>query len=215
MTTLVFANGELEEIDWVRPYLESATAVIAADGGAHHLWRVNHLPQAVIGDMDSLPQHVQAWLRMAGIPFVAHPEEKDETDLELALLYALRASDADILVFAAFGGRFDQTLANILLLAHPVMVGRRVELVTRYERAWLISEKTRFRGLLGDTVSLVPLGGDVRVKRTTGLKWALKDETLAFGPARGVSNIMTAEEVVIEIQSGILLCIHTHRDWNR
>ena len=215
MTTLVFANGDLEEVNWIRPYLAAATAVIAADGGSRHLWRLNYLPQVVIGDLDSLPNQVKEWLLKAGIPFITHPEEKDETDLELALLYALNTSDHDILIFAAFGGRFDQTLANILLLAHPSLAGRRIELVTRYERAWLISSRTEIRGAEGDIVSLVPLGGPVHVQRTEGLKWALQDEILVFGPARGISNIMTAKVATIKIHSGILLCIHTKKDWAR
>ena len=89
MTVLLFANGDLDELTWIQPYLATATAVIAADGGSRHLWRLGHLPDLVIGDMDSLPHTVRSWLVEADVPLVKHAQEKDETDLELALLHAV------------------------------------------------------------------------------------------------------------------------------
>ena len=215
MTVLLFANGDLETITWIRPYLASATAVIAADGGSRHLWRLEHLPDLVIGDMDSLPLQVRAWLAASNVPLIRHAREKDETDLELALLHAVANYEDDVLVFGAFGGRLDQTLANILLLAHPALDTRRIELLAPHERAWLATAETKIHGEIGDTVSLIPLGGDVLVRLATGLQWILKEEVLAFGPARGVSNLMTAELANISVASGTLLCIHTKRTWGR
>jgi thiamine pyrophosphokinase len=215
MTVLIFANGDLDETIWIRPYLATATAVIAADGGSQHLWRLGLLPDLVIGDMDSLPPAVRSWLAESDVPLVSHAQEKDETDLELALLHAVTSYEEDILVFAAFGGRLDQTLANILLLAHPALAQRRIELLTPNERAWLATAETNIQGENGDTISLIPLGGAVLVRQTSGLLYALKDEVLAFGPARGVSNMMTAELATVSVESGVLLCIHTRRAWQR
>ncbi len=215
MTVLLFANGDLEEMAWIRPYLAAATAVIAADGGSQHLWRLGHPPDLVIGDMDSLSQTVRSWLAEFEVPLRTYAPEKDETDLELALLHAVASYQEDILVFAAFGGRLDQTLANILLLAHPALVQRRIELLTPTERAWLVTAETNIHGAAGDTISLIPLGGDVLVRQTSGLTYPLKDEVLAFGPARGVSNTMTAELATVSVELGPLLCIHTQKRWQR
>ena len=139
MTVLIFANGEIEELEWIRPFLKSAAAVIAADGGTHHLMRLQHLPDLVIGDMDSLSDKAHKWLEKGNVPLQTHPAVKDETDLELALMAAANQFEDDILLFGVLGGRLDQTLANILLLAHPVLRGRMVQLVTQRERAWLVS----------------------------------------------------------------------------
>lgn len=208
MSVLLFANGEVEGQDWLRPYLAQATAVIAVDGGSRHLFALNHLPDLVVGDMDSLPNEVRRWLMAAHVPFLTYPAAKDETDLELALLHAVQTYSQPLQIVGGLGGRLDQTLANILLLSHPALHGRRIELITAVERAWLVTDQTCIQGQIGDTVSLIPLNGSARLQSTEGLQWPLHNETLVFGMARGVSNLLTAVEATVTLQSGQLLCIH-------
>ncbi|MAT95793.1 MAG: thiamine diphosphokinase [Anaerolineaceae bacterium] len=210
MALLIFANGVLDEVEWIRPYLTQATAVWAADGGSRHLFRLDHLPDKVIGDMDSLAPELQDWLTTNQIPFDQHPPEKDETDLELALLLAAERPEQDIWLFGLLGGRLDQTLANIFLLNHPALVGKTVQLITPTEHAWLVRRQTEVGGQVGDLVSLIPLAGDAEGVSTTGMQWTLQEETLHFGQARGISNRLTAEKATVTLEKGLLLCVHTH-----
>jgi thiamine pyrophosphokinase len=210
MALLIFANGVLDEVEWIRPYLSQATAVWAADGGSRHLLRLNHLPDRVIGDMDSLEPQVKSWLTENQVPFDPHPTEKDETDLELALLKAAQQSENEIWLFGLLGGRLDQTLANIFLLSQPALLGKNVTLITPTERAWLVRQQTEILGQVGDLVSLIPLNGAAQVASTTGLHWILRAEMLHFGQARGVSNRLTAEKATVTLESGLVLCVHTH-----
>lgn len=207
---LVFANGIIEELSWVEPYLAQARHVVAADGGIRHPLALGHLPDVLIGDLDSLPEGVEEELVNWDIEVVRYPPAKDETDLELALLYAAhRFPDDDLIILGGFGGRVDHMLANILLLAHPALSGHPIYLVEDRQRVWLITGETIISGRAGDTVSLVALGGDVSVSQTTGLRWPLIDEVLAFGPARGISNEMTGESATVRLAGGQLLCVHT------
>lgn len=195
--------------EWIRPYLQQATTVLAADGGTRHLHQLGRLPDRVIGDLDSLHDELHRWLLDGQVPVQQFPAAKDETDLELALIYAAETYTDEIQLFGVLGGRLDQTLANILLLTHPVLAGRDVKLITANETAWLVTASTKVRGRAGDTVSLIPLGGDVNMRHTTGLQWSLQNERLTFGLARGISNVMTADLAAVAIDDGILLCIHT------
>ncbi|MEW5985929.1 MAG: thiamine diphosphokinase [Chloroflexota bacterium] len=208
MPVLIFANGEMDDMAWIRPYLAQATAVIAADGGARHLLALHRPPDVVIGDMDSLPEPARHWLSSSGARFITHPAAKDETDLELALLYAAVHFKDDVWVFGGWGGRLDQSLANVLLLAHPDLQGRFIQFVEPGERIWLIQSKTVIHGRPGDTISLLPLGGHVHVDSTSGLRWPLQNELLILGRTRGVSNELTAEVATVQVRSGRLLCIH-------
>ena len=219
---LVFANGELAAGDWVWPYLERAGAVIAADGGLRHLLALGRRPDVLIGDLDSLPPGVatETAANVAGA-ILRYPREKDETDLELALLYAVEHyPDAEVLILGGAGGRLDHLLANVLILAHPRLLGRPIRFVADRQSAWLVAAgapadaggapagATTIAGAPGDIVSLLPLGGPAHVAATSGLRWPLRDEWLAFGPARGVSNEMTAETATVRLDQGALLCVH-------
>ena len=208
---LVFANGELAEIGWVNTYLARAAAVVAADGGLRHLLPLGRRPNALIGDLDSLPPGVVA--EEAADRVIRYPRDKDETDLELALLYAVEQYPGhEVLILGGFGGRLDHMLANILVLAHPRLLGQPIRFVDDRESAWLLTADapgaTTIHGAPGDIVSLLPLGGPAHVLATTGLRWPLRDETLLFGPARGVSNEMTAAVATVRLGAGVVLCVH-------
>ncbi len=212
---LVFANGVLADIGWLPPILARAAAVIAADGGLRHLLALGRRPDVLIGDLDSLPPGVNP--ETAAGKVIRYPRDKDETDLELALLYAVdHYPDAEVFVVGGAGGRLDHLLANVLLLAHPRLLGRPVRFVDDRQTAWVVSAdapgvlpgETLIRGTPGDIVSLLPLGGPARVAATSGLRWPLRDEVLAFGPARGVSNVLTAESATVRLDQGAVLCVH-------
>ena len=208
---LLFANGVLDDTGLVGPYLARAAAVIAADGGLRHLLPLGHRPDALIGDLDSLPAGVVA--EEAAGRVIRHPRDKDETDLELALLYAVAQYPGhEVLILGGFGGRLDHMLANILVLAHPRLLGQPIRFVDDRESAWLLAAdppgETTIHGAPGDIVSLLPLGGPAHVLATTGLRWPLRDETLLFGPARGVSNEMTAAVATVRLGAGVVVCVH-------
>jgi len=76
----------------------------------------------------------------------------------------------------------------------------------------LIHGAVTLEGGLGDTVSLLPLSPIVRGISTSGLRYPLTNESLIFYRSRGISNEMLAENASVQIQSGILLCIHARRE---
>lgn len=210
---VIFANGELNDGPLVRRALAEAQGglVAAADGGARLAQACGLEINAVIGDLDSLTAAEVAALRAGGATTIlSYPQEKDETDLELALLWAVEQGAAWIRVIGALGGRFDQTISNLHLLALPALRGCDVRLVAGGQEAWLLYPPEGFiEGAPGDTVSLLPLGGRVTDVRTDGLRYPLRDETLALGPARGVSNVLAEARARVRTQEGVLLVVYT------
>jgi thiamine pyrophosphokinase len=205
LRALIFANGDLNDGPAVRAALEAAPGalVVAADGGARHA-RALELPvHALVGDLDSL-----GWVP-AGAEVQRTSPEKDETDLELALLLAVERGANWIRVLGAVGDRLDQTLGNVMLLALPALRGRDVRLVSGRQTAWLVQGHTVIEGQAGDTLSLLPLGGDAEGVRTEGLSYPLRGETLRFGPARGMSNVLAGARAEVWVGRGRLLAVFT------
>lgn len=210
---LIFANGETNDGAMVRRALALAAPnpfVIAADGGARLVSYFGLTPNAIIGDMDSITAEALERGQMQGASILRYPPAKNETDLELALLYAVEQGAGWIRVIGAAGDRLDQTLSNIYLLGLPALSGCDVRLVAGKQEAWLMmAGMTTIEGAAGDTVSLIPLSGAVQGIRTEGLHYPLKHETLSFGPARGVSNVLDGTHAAIYSEDGILLIVHT------
>lgn len=209
---LIFANGRTHDGPVPRHAIEQASdaLVIAADGGARVAQEFGVPIHVVIGDMDSLEPDELAALAAGGAEVRRYPPEKNETDLELALLWAAEQGADWIRIFGAMGGRLDQTLANIYLLALPALRGRDVRLVSRTQESWLLYPGAHvIQGASGDTVSLIPMNGEAHGIRTENLYYPLRNETLAFGPARGVSNVMAADEARVSFDAGLLLVVRT------
>ena len=209
---LIFANGRLAAGPLLRQTLADMpqALVIAADGGARLARSCGLDVDVVIGDMDSIDAQLLEELEKAGAQLLRHPPDKDETDLELALKWAADQGCRCLRVFGALGGRLDQTLANVSLLALPELEHCDVQLLDGRQRAWLLRPGAHeVVGAAGDTVSLLPLHGPVRGIESEGLRWELRDEALLPGPARGISNLLTGPRAGLRFSEGLLLIVHT------
>jgi len=205
---VVVADAPVSDL---RPYvalMKSAGMRIAADGGARHLLDAGLLPTIAVGDFDSLPAEMLAELQARAVRIDRHSPQKDETDLELALLHALAAGARRIVVLAALGGRPDQHLANLQLLAHPALAIADVRMFHGGWEVFAVRATASVAGKPGQTVSLLPMSEHVEGIVTEGLFYPLRDEALLLGPARGVSNEMTSTTARVTIRSGILLVMH-------
>jgi len=206
---VIFANGNLPDPNITRGLLRKDDFWIAADGGSRHALQCGRAPDVLIGDLDSIPDPVHDSLQRAGTTVKPHPAEKDETDLELAVWFALEEGYSSILVVGALGGRTDQTLANLSLLADPALRKFDIRIDDGLEEALCVRENAVLHGAPGDMVSLIPFGIAAEGVVTKGLQYPLRDETLVSSRTRGVSNRMTEIEAEISLERGVLLCIHT------
>jgi len=205
---IIFANGDLPDLNKARALLRPDDFILCADGGTHHALALGSTPNLVIGDMDSI--HKDDWqkLEKAGVSIELFPRDKNETDLELAITRAIEFQPKEIIIIAALGGRLDQTLANIALLADSRLSAFDVRLDDGMEEIFFCVNQAKVHGRSGDIVSLIPWGSPVYGIQTQNLKWPLNNETLYPEKTRGISNEMLSESASIEIESGLLLITH-------
>ena len=208
---LIFANGDLPDLNKVRAILHTDDLIICADGGTRHALALGLKPNLVIGDMDSIQKEQWQQLEKTDVPIELYPRDKNETDLELAITRAIELKPSEIIITAALGGRLDQTLANIALLADVRLLTFDVRLDDGAEEIFFCRKQAQIEGRSGDIVSLIPWGSPVHGIQTQGLRWVLNSETLYPEKTRGISNELVNTTAVVEISSGDLLIIHTRR----
>jgi thiamine pyrophosphokinase len=206
---LIFANGLVEQPDLIRETIDDETFLVAADGGLKYLQQIGLRPHLLIGDLDSVTLEDVEKVKSEGCEVMRFPVEKDETDLELALIETVNRGCDQVIVAGALGGRLDQTLSNIHLLDLPEMAKVDLRLDDGVDEVFLVRGSSEVMGNRGDIVSLLPISPTVEAVTTEGLKYPLYEETLYFFRSRGISNEMTAEQARVEIKGGTLLCIHT------
>jgi thiamine pyrophosphokinase len=204
-TAIVVTGGDEVPLDVLDDLPEDGW-VVAADSGADHARRLGLTVDVIVGDLDSIdPATLMAF---PDATIHDHPVDKDATDLELAL--QLVAADSDVsrvVVIGGSGGRLDHFLANAATLSSPSLAHVDVVWIAHPGRVTVVHDIARLHGSVGEQVSLVPIGGDVQGVRTTGLRWPLDDETLAFGSSRGVSNELVKAVATVAITDGVLLAV--------
>ena len=206
---IIFANGDLPDLDKARALVHSKDFIICADGGTRHALALNVRPNLVIGDMDSAEKSQLQKLKDDGVSIELFPQDKNETDLELAINAAIQLKPERIMIVAALGGRIDQTLANLALLSDPRLSTFDIRLDDGVEEIFFCRDQVQVHGRGGDIVSLLPWGTAVHGVQTQGLKWPLNNETLYPDKTRGISNEMTGESASVKISTGELLVVHT------
>lgn len=210
MRAVIFVNGTIPDHATVQRWVRADDNLIAADGGAHHAAAMGLVPRVVVGDLDSLDAELAEHLAAQGVELEKHPAAKNMTDLELAIERAIQDGANEILLLGALGGRLDQSLANVLLMAQrdwPAMI----RLVDATEIATVIhgGESMTLEAAPGSTMSLLPLSPEVTGITYSGMLYPLNDATLQFGSTRGISNEVVNHPATVTIRSGIALVIQT------
>ena len=200
MRAVIFAGGSIEDYEYTSKLLRGGDLIIAADSGYDHLKKIGIKPDIMIGDMDSVSGVYEA------DEITRLEVMKDETDTEAAAMLAVERGADELLILGAIGSRADHSLANILLLKKLSDAGASACVANEKNEIYFLDKMLTLTGRRNDLVSILPLcelGGVT----TEGLFYALEDDTLHFGAARGVSNVMTADTCTVSVKYGCALVI--------
>lgn len=209
---LVVSGGLAPEIAEVGP-LPAGTFVIAADSGLEHAAALGLAVDVLVGDLDSVSAPALVAAESAGVRIERHPVDKEATDLELALDFALALGANRVTVVSGGGGaRLDHHLAELVLLASSRFAPLRLDARIAGARVVAVhaGEGVSLVGAPGAVLTLLALGGPASGIATSGLRWPLRAETLLPGSTRGVSNEIVSGPVHVAITGGSLLAVGTH-----
>lgn len=178
-SVVILGDGEFPRNAYPLYLLETADAVVCCDGAVLKYLRFtrrrygeSRLPEAVVGDMDTLPK---AWQRrLSGL--IVHESEQEDNDQTKALRYVLRSHPdvTDIYILGASGRREDHTIGNMsLLMEYPRIFDLgdiRIDMVSDYSTAFAVTDSCELHVGAGRRISLFSPDNSLRIC-SEGLVW--------------------------------------------
>jgi thiamine pyrophosphokinase len=180
--------------------------VIAADGGYDTLKIHGIRCDLLVGDLDSVLTNYD------GVPILRYKAQKDETDMQLAIMAGCERGYRSFRIYGATGGRLDHTFANLSLLLWAKKEGLDVKIVSEGALISLImNEKITILGNTGTTFSIFAFGKDAAGVSIYGAKYPLSDACIKAEIPLGISNEFLGREITISVKSGSLLLFQNFR----
>lgn len=206
----IVAGGPTDHLPLMTEHYEDSGIIwVGVDRGLYHLLQDRIVPKKAFGDFDSVSEEELEWMRSFGLDFDIHPCEKDKTDLEIALDWALQQRPEEIKLFGATGGRLDHALANIQLLSRGLDEGIPIVLIDHQNKIEMASPGTYRLDKEAEYryVSFLAFSKEVIGIHLQGFKYPLENQTITWGSTLCISNEITKKYGTFSFSTGILLII--------
>ncbi|MDN4073485.1 thiamine diphosphokinase [Fictibacillus terranigra] len=212
MKIIILAGGPEERQPDFSLFTGKKVIWAGVDRGVFYLLKKGITPDCAFGDFDSVNDEERQWMASFQLPSFEYDSEKDKTDLELALDWALGQNPEQILLLGVTGGRLDHELANIQLLLHGMEAGVSIEIRDKQNRFTLV--KPGLHTIQQETdfpyISFLPFNGPVTGLTLKGFKYPLQDQYVPMGSTLCISNELVNKIGTYSFSSGILMLIKSH-----
>ena len=217
--TVIISGGNIQDgfaLGFLKKRIEEgqreSLALVAADSGMEWFMRNREfIPDLAVGDFDSLSEEGKKYMEsLNGLKIIRLKPEKDDSDTQSAMNYAIQNGAKRITILGATGNRVDHLMANFGLLVLAKNQGVEVILADQYNYMKLVSdgEIIKKSEQFGKYISFFPLGGDVTGLTLEGFKYSLDHYRLTTADSGlTVSNEIVSEKAKVTYQSGTLLMI--------
>jgi thiamine pyrophosphokinase len=216
MNICIMAGGPREFLPDLHIYKEHTDIWVGVDRGVLVLLEEEIVPDFAVGDFDSVTSE-ELKLIQEKLPEISlFPPEKDETDLELAIEWAIGQKPRNIHIFGATGGRMDHFLANIQLLQkervlqcmkdiNMYIIDRKNSLTVKMPGTYTIEADTtkKYFSLLSVTEAVSGI-------TLTGFKYPLNQAKLTRGSTLCISNELISECGNVSFEKGIIMMVRSN-----
>ncbi|PPA72096.1 thiamine diphosphokinase [Jeotgalibacillus proteolyticus] len=210
---IYIVGGAPVRTEWLKSLQQTEKATwIGVDNGALSIIKAELTLDRAFGDFDSVSEKEFELISEKAQYIEKVKAEKNETDLELALFWALKQREPIRLV-GATGGRLDHFLGNIQLLTseetgnHPYEVELQDEQnLLRILKAgeWEIADDPFYTYL-----SVLPFTPVVEGLTLKGVKYPLTDHYLKIGTTLTISNEIIEPFASISFRFGIIMMVRS------
>lgn len=146
---VILAAGDFPEQGVARAVLERSEYVICCDSAAEELLQMGRMPDAVVGDLDSLSERVREKLADR----LHHVPDQNTNDLWKAVSYAVERGFERVTVLGGFGRREDHSIGNVMLLAARA-AELEIRMIASHGEFDFVCEDAQFESWVGQQVSL-------------------------------------------------------------
>lgn len=214
MKTLIISGGQIDK-EFLEQFVRENQFeyVIGVDKGIEMCHQCNIIPSILMGDFDSIDSKILNYYENnTNIKIQRFRPEKDDTDTQMAINWAVNIESTQIVIVGATGSRVDHLLGNIQSLFIPLEKNIECFLIDNNNKIMLLKENKFIKKSeqYGDYVSLLSLTDKVTKLTLKGFKYPLNEYTLTnHSGGFGVSNEIIEEEAEIIFQTGILIMIQS------
>lgn len=197
-TALLTLNGKCPDKSLLLSLRRKSSFHLCTDGAYDSLKKLGIIPDAVIGDMDSLNGEA------ADTRIILNTDQMTN-DFEKALIWLLDEKFTQVYLTGLSGGRLDHEMVNLTLFAN---YSDKLELLIYEDNqaARMLKPGTySFQGSPGQLISLLALETSEKVT-LTGTKYPLNSEALVPG-SRGLSNSFEKSVVKLSFSLGKIIII--------
>lgn len=171
--------------------------IIGVDGGYNKTLKVD----VFVGDKDSVQGNIAAKEQ------ILLNVDKDATDGEVAVRYALEQRFDRINFYGVTGGRLDHILANLGIMALAVQKGVKVAAYGNDCDIYMTKDLLELQLPKNILISLSPIGDSAHIISLEGVKWELNDQIILRNSSRTVSNLTVSEKIRLCVDFGIVALI--------
>ncbi|MFN7039056.1 MAG: thiamine diphosphokinase [Alphaproteobacteria bacterium] len=191
--SIICLNGELPN----KSFFSKNIPIIAADGAANKLHKMDVIPSVIIGDLDSVDKKIFNNVKKVKIL------NQDKNDFQKALVYADNNDLMPSIILGASGGFLDHILNNISIIIENNCIFYSPPLIGKIIKSPKVEQLE-----LEPSIKISLFGIPEAIVNTSGLKWELNNAKLTFPGLNSSLNRVVSNNVIIEVSKGILLVLY-------
>lgn len=195
---IVLADGQFPTHNVPVELLNSGLSIVCCDGATAKLNAYGLCPDAIVGDLDSLPNEFKTMYADR----LHHFPDQETNDLTKAVHFCLSQGATHLHILGATGIREDHTLGNISLLAQYACLCR-VYLYTDTGYFTAVQESCSLKSYKGQQVSIFSLTPQTLLT-VSGLKYPIEQRKLQSW-WEGTLNEALSEQFTMQFDQGVFL----------
>jgi thiamine pyrophosphokinase len=203
--TIIVADGTFPRHIIPLGYIRNAARIICCDGSAENLVKAGFIPEAIVGDMDSLSSDMAE--RFSDRLF--RDPDQDTNDLTKAVYWCFARGYDDLVIVGATGKREDHTIGNISLLADYIKdVNVIMATDTGFFQPYIKSSEVK--SFPGQQISIFSIDPETEIS-STGLRYPL-NKTIVRNWWVATLNEAQGDSFSLEFNSGRVIVYLKFKD---